>query len=144
MGIPAMRVRYSQCLWKQRINTSHIQSLILTFLWKLIPDLLLDGFVYLALPPLYKVEWGKDNYKYLQDNTELEEFKKTHTHYTLGYCKGLGELSAEETEVTLINPKTRKIEQIIIEDEEEFDQWINSLMGKDSKPKHDFIFGETE
>lgn len=66
---------------------SHIQSLVLTVLWTLIPDLILDGYVYIALPPLYKAEWGKQ-YQYLADKQALEEFEKTHKNFTLSYYKG--------------------------------------------------------
>lgn len=121
---------------------SHIQSLLLTFFWTMMPDILLDGFVYLAIPPRYKVEWGKDNYKYLADDEELEEFKKTHSNFSLFYFKGLGEMSPQELGAAIMNPETRKIEKIEISDVEAFDTWINNLMGKDSKPKHDFVFGE--
>lgn len=66
----------------------HIQLLVLTCLWQLIPQLILDGYVYIALPPLYKAEWGT-KYEYLQDKKALEEFKKKHTgNFTLSYFKG--------------------------------------------------------
>lgn len=65
----------------------HIQSLVLTMIWTLVPDLLLEGHVYIALPPLYKAEWNKE-YKYLEDKKELEEFSKTHKNFTLSYYKG--------------------------------------------------------
>lgn len=67
---------------------SHIQTLVLTMVWTLMPELLLNGHVYVALPPLYKAEWGK-NYKYLEDKKELEEFRKQHGEkFTLTYFKG--------------------------------------------------------
>ena len=56
-------------------------------LWTLIPNLILDGYVYIAQPPLYKAEWG-NNYQYLDDKKALEEFKKTHSNFTLSYYKG--------------------------------------------------------
>lgn len=120
---------------------SHIQSLLLTFFWTMIPQLLLDGFIYLAIPPRYKVEWGKDNYQYLLDDAELRDFEKNHKNFTLSYFKGLGEMDPDELGITMMDAKTRRIEQISIEDKEEFDQFVKNLMGKDSKPKHDFIFG---
>lgn len=110
----------------------------------MIPEILLDGFIYLAVPPRYKVEWGKDNYKYLADDTELEEFKKNHSKFVLSYFKGLGEMDPQELGNAIMKPSTRKIEQVIIEDKEKFNQWIQNLMGKDSKPKHNFVFGEEE
>ena len=120
---------------------SHIQVLILTFLWHFIPQLLLGGYVYLALPPLYKAEWGT-KYQYIADDRELEEFKKTHGKFQLNYYKGLGEASAQELGQMIMNPQTRKIEQIKVDDIDNFDKIINNLMGKDTIPKKNFVFGE--
>lgn len=66
---------------------SHIQTLILTMVWTLFPDLILNGHVYIALPPLYKAEWGT-KYQYLDNKKALDEFKKTHSSFTLTYFKG--------------------------------------------------------
>lgn len=118
---------------------SHIQSLVLTMLWVLVPDLILDGYVYIALPPLYKAEWGK-NYEYLADKKALEEFKKTHNNFTLSYYKGLGEADSEELAKMILRPETRNIQQVQVEDIGATDITIKNLMGKDSKPKKEFIF----
>ena len=68
------RVRDSQCHWKQWNNTSHIRILLLTFLWKFARDLITKGYVYCAMPPLYKVTRGKDN-TYLLDDNALAQYK---------------------------------------------------------------------
>lgn len=119
----------------------HIQSLILTFLWILIPDLILDGYVYLAIPPRYKVEWG-NNYKYLKDDYELDDFLKDHPKAQVNYVKGLGELLPQELGEAIMFPESRKLEQVIVDNKDEFDKLIRNLMGKDSTPKRDFIFGQ--
>jgi len=118
----------------------HICSLILTLLWELIPQLVLDGYVYIALPPLYKAEFGT-KYRYLDDKKALEEFKKTHQKFTLTYFKGLGEASPEELGNMIINPKTRNIKQVTVEDIKKTTEIISNLMGSDSTPKKEFVFG---
>ena len=120
---------------------SHIQSLVLTMFWTLIPDLILDGYVYIALPPLYKAEWGKQ-YKYLDDKKALEDFRKTHSGaFTLTYFKGLGEASPQELGAMIMDPATRNIQQVVVEDIGLTDKTINNLMGKNSMPKKEFVFG---
>lgn len=118
----------------------HICSLVLTLLWELMPQFILDGHVYVALPPLYKAEMGT-KYQYLDDKKALEDFKKTHQKFTLTYFKGLGEASPEELGNMIINPKTRNIKQVTINDIGLAEKIINDLMGSDSAPKKDFVFG---
>lgn len=122
------------------VDGAHIQSLICTMLWVLIPDIILDGHVYIALPPLYKAEWNKQ-YKYLDDKKALEDFKKDHKDFTLTYFKGLGEASPEELGGMIMNPKTRNIQQITIEDMGLAEKVINNLMGSDTQAKKEFVFG---
>ena len=118
---------------------SHIQSLILTMVWTLVPDLLINGHVYVALPPLYKAEWGTQ-YQYLDNKKALEEFKKTHSNFTLTYFKGLGEASPQELGMMIMDPNTRNLQKVEIDDIGVFDTVINNLMGKNSAPKKEFIF----
>lgn len=122
------------------VDGAHIQSLICTMLWVLIPDIILDGHVYIALPPLYKAEWNKQ-YKYLDDKKALEDFKKDHKDFTLTYFKGLGEASPEELGGMIMNPKTRNIQQITVEDMGLAEKIINNLMGSDTQAKKEFVFG---
>lgn len=119
---------------------SHIQLLVLTCLWQLVPQLILDGYVYVALPPLYKAEWGT-KYQYLQDKPALEEFRKTHNSFTLSYFKGLGEADPQELGQMIMNPETRLLQKVTVEDVQEADKIIKDLMGKDSMPKKKFVFG---
>ena len=122
------------------VDGAHIQSLICTMLWVLIPDIILDGHVYIALPPLYKAEWNKQ-YKYLDDKKALEDFKKDHKDFTLTYFKGLGEASPEELGGMIMNPKTRNIQQITVDDIGLAEKTINNLMGSDTQAKKEFVFG---
>ena len=120
---------------------SHIQTLILTMVWTLFPDLILNGHVYIALPPLYKAEWGT-KYQYLDNKKALDEFRKTHSSFTLTYFKGLGEASPEELGVMIMDPATRNIQKVEVTDIEEFDKMINNLMGRSSIPKKEFVFNK--
>jgi len=120
---------------------SHIQSLVLTMLWTLVPDLIIDGYVYIAQPPLYKAEWGT-NYKYLSDKKELEVFKKEHSgNFTLTYFKGLGEASPEELGWMIMDPATRQIRKVEVADIGMAETTFQNLMGADSSPKKEFVFG---
>lgn len=119
---------------------SHIQSLILAMVWTLFPDLLINGHVYVALPPLYKAEWGTQ-YQYIDNKKALEEFRKTHRgKFTLTYFKGLGEASPQELGSMIMDPATRNLQKVEIDDIGVFDRVINNLMGKNSIPKKEFVF----
>ena len=88
-----------------------------------------DGYVYAGVPPLYKVTIGKE-YKYIKNDEELEQFKKTlgDKKYTVNRMKGLGEMSVDETEETLINPENRILKQITVNDVTTANQLFNDLM----------------
>lgn len=122
---------------------SHIQLLVLSLLWKLVPQMVKDGYVYVALPPLYKAEWGT-KYQYLQDKQELDAFSKSHKEFTLTYFKGLGEASPQELGNMIIDPNTRKLAKVTIADAQTADRTINDLMGADAAPKKAFVFGKEE
>ena len=119
----------------------HICCLLLTCFLSICPQLIEDGYVYVALAPLYKAEWGKDKYEYLGNKKDLEDFKKKHKEkFTLSYFKGLGEASPEELGNMIINPKTRNVQQVTINDMDVVKCTFQNLMGKDSNPKKDFVF----
>lgn len=119
----------------------HICLLLLTFFLTYCPELIQNGHVYVALAPLYKAEWGKDSYQYIGNKEELERFKKTHKKsFTLTYFKGLGEASPQELGKMIMNPETRNIQQISIENMETVKKTFEALMGKDATPKKEFVF----
>lgn len=123
------------------VDGSHIKNLFYTFVWTFCPDLIKDGYIYAGVPPLYKITEGKDKYIYLKDDNALEEYRKTHQgkKYQVSRFKGLGELSAEETEDTLVNPDNRIIKQITVDDVEATDKLFNDLMGNAVLPRKQFI-----
>ena len=123
------------------VDGAHIKNLFYTFIWNFCPDLIKDGYIYAGVPPLYKITEGKDKYVYLKDDTALEEYRKTHQgkKYQVSRFKGLGELSVDETEDTLINPENRIIKQITIEDIEATNKLFSDLMGSAILPRKQFI-----
>ena len=122
------------------VDGAHIKNLFYTFIWNFCPQLIEDGYIYAGVPPLYKVTIGKE-YKYIKNDEELEEFKKSigDKKITVNRMKGLGEMSVDETEETLTDPDNRIIKQITVEDVEAADQLFNDLMGTAIVARKDFI-----
>lgn len=122
------------------VDGMHIMTLYLTFFYRHMRDLVNDGYVYVALPPLYKATWGKEK-KYLFDETERDAFLKTKEgdRALIQRFKGLGEMNAEELWETTMNPDTRKLMQITIEDAARADAVFTMLMGSEVPPRKKFI-----
>ena len=123
------------------VDGSHIKNLFYTFIWNFCPQLILDGYVYAGVPPLYKITMGKDTYIYLKNDEALEEFraKNVGKKYTVNRMKGLGEMSAEETEQTLTDPEQRIIKQITVSDVKAADILFDQLMGTGVTARKQFI-----
>ena len=123
------------------VDGAHIKNLFYTFIWNFCPDLILNGYIYAGVPPLYKITLpGNKGYKYLKNDEELEQYRKTHTgSYQVNRMKGLGEMDVEETEETLTNPSNRIIKQITVEDIDEADELFEDLMGTKIEPRKAFI-----
>lgn len=121
------------------VDGSHIRVLFLTFIWKFAPELLEKGYIYTAVPPLFKATWGT-NIKYLKDERALIEFRKSmNRQFELGRMKGLGEMDVHEMEETVMNPETRTLKQITMEDAEQVATTFISLMGEAVGPRKAFI-----
>ena len=121
------------------VDGSHIRVLFLTFIWKFAPELLEKGYIYTAVPPLFKATWGT-NIKYLKDERALAEFRKSmNRQFELGRMKGLGEMDVHEMEETVMNPETRTLKQITMEDAEKVATTFLSLMGEAVGPRKAFI-----
>ena len=123
------------------VDGSHIRNLFYTFIWNFCPQLIEDGHIYTLVAPLYKVVMGKDKYVYLRNDEELAEFTAANKgkKYQVSRFKGLGEMSAEETESTLVHPETRVIKQVTIEDFKATDTLFDQLMGTAAAPRKKFI-----
>ena len=121
------------------VDGSHIRVLFLTFIWKFAPELLEKGYIYTAVPPLFKATWGT-NIKYLKDERALAEFRNSmNRQFELGRMKGLGEMDVHEMEETVMNPETRTLKQITMEDAEKVATTFINLMGEAVGPRKAFI-----
>lgn len=126
------------------VDGSHIRVLFLTFIWKFCPELLDKGYIYAAVPPLYKITIGT-KIQYLKDDPALESFRKTNTKkFELGRMKGLGEMDPEEMAETVMNPNTRTLKQITMEDAAAVANVFMSLMGESVTPRKKFIEDNAE
>ena len=118
---------------------SHIRVLFLTFIWKFCPQLIEKGYIYAAVPPLYKATMGT-KIQYLKDDAALEDFRRTvGRSFDLGRMKGLGEMDPSEMAETVMNPETRTLKQITMEDATEVAKTFMSLMGEAVEPRKKFI-----
>ena len=121
------------------VDGSHIRTLFLTFIWKFCPELLEKGYIYAAVPPLYKVTQGT-KIQYLKDDAALEAFRKSNTrNFDLGRMKGLGEMDPEEMAETVMSKTTRTLKQITMEDATAVAGVFRDLMGEAVGPRKSFI-----
>ncbi|HEY8445448.1 MAG TPA: DNA topoisomerase IV subunit B [Bacilli bacterium] len=117
---------------------AHIQVLLLTFFFRYMRDLIEKGYVYIALPPLYKIN-TKNAIEYAWTNEELKEKTMHLKNYSIQRFKGLGEMNAEQLWDTTMNPSTRTLIQVKIEDFGEAEDRVNVLMGEDVEPRRVWI-----
>lgn len=121
------------------VDGSHIRILFFTFIWKFCPELIQKGYIYAAVPPLYRIIQGKKSF-YLKDDAALEEFRKTaKSGYEVRRFKGLGEQNAEELAESTMEPGNRILKQITMEDAVAATATFNSLMGESAVLRKKFI-----
>ena len=122
------------------VDGSHIKNLFYTFIWTFCPQLIIDGYVYAGVPPLYKITEGKDTYIYLKDDAALEEYRNNNggKKYTVNRLKGLGEMDVDETSI-LVDPDKRIIKQVTVEDVTKANILFDQLMGEGVAPRKAFI-----
>lgn len=123
------------------VDGAHISTLLLTLFYRFMPELIYEGHVYVAMPPLYKVipQSGKGG-EYLYDDYELEKYRRTHKgNFTLQRYKGLGEMDPQQLWETTLDPENRVMRQIQIDDARMASDMTELLMGSDVPPRREFI-----
>lgn len=124
------------------VDGEHIETLILTFFFRHLPDVIRNGYLYVAMPPLFKVQKGKDiRYAFKEEDkdTFVKEMKTGKTNISVQRYKGLGEMNADQLWETTMNPANRILKQIKIDDAEEADAVFTMLMGDEVPPRKHFI-----
>ncbi len=123
------------------VDGAHISTLLLTLFYRFMPELIFEGHVYIAMPPLYKAIPSRGAEEYLYDDAALEKYRKRHKGgFTLQRYKGLGEMDADQLWETTLDPKTRILKKVEIEDARMASDVTEMLMGTDVPPRRAFIY----
>lgn len=122
------------------VDGAHIRTLLLTFFYRYMRNLLENGYVYIAQPPLFKIKKGKSE-RYLYNERELEEYFSEHGHngISIQRYKGLGEMNADQLWETTMDPEARTVLQVTLDDAVEADAIFSTLMGDKVEPRREFI-----
>jgi DNA gyrase subunit B len=123
------------------VDGAHISTLLLTLFYRFMPELIYEGHVYIAMPPLYKAMPKNGEEEYLYDDKALEKYRKTHKgSFTLQRYKGLGEMDAEQLWETTLDPERRLLKLVEIEDARMASSVTEMLMGTEVPPRRAFIY----
>lgn len=123
------------------VDGAHISTLLLTLFYRFMPDLIYEGHIYVAMPPLYKVVPKKkgEEGEYLYDDAALSRYRKAHSGFTLQRYKGLGEMDPQQLWETTLDPANRRLRKIQIDDGRMASEMTGLLMGTDVPPRRDYI-----
>ena len=124
------------------VDGAHISTLLLTLFYRFMPELIYQGHVFIAMPPLYKTIPAKGKGEYLYDDKALEKYRKKHQgqKFTLQRYKGLGEMDPQQLWDTTLNPETRRMRLVEIEDARLASEMTEILMGTSVPPRKEFIY----
>ena len=123
------------------VDGAHISTLLLTLFYRFMPELIFEGHIYIAMPPLYKAMPSKGEEEYLYDDKALDIYRASHKGpFTLQRYKGLGEMDPDQLWETTLDPKTRRLKQVEIEDARMASETTELLMGTDVPPRKTFIY----
>ena len=123
------------------VDGAHISNLLLTLFYRFMPELIYEGHIYIAMPPLYKAMPSKGKEEYLYDDKALEKYRKSHKGpFTLQRYKGLGEMDAQQLWETTLDPETRMLKLVEIEDARMASEMTEMLMGTEVPPRKEFIY----
>jgi DNA gyrase subunit B len=120
------------------VDGEHIVTLLLTFFYRHLKPVVDQGYLYIAMPPLYKVQTGK-TIQYAYNEEDLQKITKKMKNFTLQRYKGLGEMNPNQLWETTMDPQNRTLKQVTIEDATQADQVFNMLMGSEVPPRKRFI-----
>jgi DNA gyrase subunit B len=143
LNVAGLRYHKIICMTDADVDGSHIDTLIMTFFFRYMQDLIKGGYLYIAMPPLYLVKKGKaERYCWTEEERDAavkEMGQGKESSVTIQRYKGLGEMNAEQLWSTTMNPETRTLRQINIDSAAEADRIFSMLMGDDVPPRREFI-----
>ena len=144
-----LRYHYIVIMTDADVDGAHIRTLLLTFFYRYQRALVEQGYIYIACPPLYKVERGRNHYYCYSDremNNLIRNEFPANANYTIQRFKGLGEMMPTQLWDTTMNPETRTLKRVEIDDAAEADRIFTILMGDRVAPRREFIetYGQTE
>jgi len=122
------------------VDGSHICTLLLTLFYRFMPELIYEGHIYIAMPPLYKAMPKRGEEEYLYDDSALSIYRKSHKDFTLQRYKGLGEMDAQQLWETTLDPKSRILKLVEIEDAILASNTTEMLMGTEVPPRKEFVY----